>query len=125
MNMNDTADEFMAEYIRRTNTHQFDAVAPLIAEDAVFWFSSGSYRGVSAIRAAFERTWSMIQDEDYVIAGLEWLTVDDKSATCIYTFRWRGRIDGADREGSGRGTTILRRDGRQWLIVHEHLSARP
>ena len=123
--MNDSHVDFMAEYIRQTNTHQFDAVAPYIDEEAVFWFSSGSHRGVVAIRAAFERTWATIQDEVYAIEDLEWLTVDEASATCLYTFRWQGNIDGVSREGSGRGTSILRKGDGRWRVVHEHLSARP
>lgn len=69
----EAAADFLAEYIRLTNTHQFDKLAPLIAEDAIFWFSSGSYRGLSAIRAAFERTWGLIQDEVYAVEDVEWL----------------------------------------------------
>jgi ketosteroid isomerase-like protein len=123
--MNDELDDFLGEYIRSTNSHQFDAVALLIDDEAVYWFSNGSYRGVSAIRAAFKKTWSIIQDEEYAIEDLEWVTIDEQTATCIYTYRWRGVIDGAVREGIGRGTNVLRNDGRQWRIVHEHLSPRP
>lgn len=123
--MNHQVEPFLAEYIRATNTHRFDEVAPLVDEAAVFWFTSGTYRGLAAIRAAFERTWAMIQEEVYVIEDVEWLAADESSAACLYTYRWRGCIDGVVREGSGRGTTVWRRDGRQWRVVHEHLSAWP
>lgn len=123
--MNQSVEEFLRDYIWRTNTHQFDEVAPAIAEDATFWFSSGSFHGLDAIRAAFERTWGVIQDEEYGIEDVEWLVVAESSAACLYTFRWRGNIDGAAREGSGRGTTVLRKDNGRWLVVHEHLSPRP
>lgn len=123
--MGESAADFLAEYIRRTNTHRFDEVAPLISEDAVFWFSSGTHRGSAAIRAAFEKTWAMIQDEDYAIENVEWIAADESTAVCLYTFRWRGNIDGVAREGSGRGTTILRKDGDRWYVVHEHLNAHP
>lgn len=123
--MSNALDQFLAEYVRRTNTHRFDEVATLIDEEAVFWFSSGSHRGLAAIRAAFERTWAIIQNEVYSVQDVEWLTVDDTSAVCLYTFHWRGDIDGEAREGIGRGTTVLRRVNDRWRIVHEHLSARP
>jgi len=123
--MDASLETFLMEYARCTNTHQFDAVAPLIAEDAVYWFSDGSYRGLSSIRLAFERTWSIIHDEHYAIEDVEWLTVDTSSAACIYTFHWRGRIDGMLREGSGRGTTVLRQIDERWQVVHEHLSQLP
>ena len=121
----EVAADFLAEYIQLTNSHRFDRLAPLIAENAVFWFSSGSYRGLSAIRAAFERTWGLIQDEVYAVEDVEWLAVDESTAACLYTFRWHGIIDGTPREGSGRGTTILRRHNDHWRVVHEHLSAHP
>lgn len=123
--MNDDLNDFLSEYIRRTNSHQFDAIAPLIDDHAIYWFSSGSYRGLNAIQNAFERTWSIIQNEHYALEDLEWLTIDDLTATCIYTYRWRGSIDGATREGVGRGTNIMRKDSQKWRIVHEHLSPRP
>jgi ketosteroid isomerase-like protein len=118
-------EEFLRDYIRATNTHRFDAVAPLIAEDAIFWFTSGSFRGPEAIRAAFEKTWRMIQDEEYTVEDVHWLAIDESSAACLYTFHWRGLIDGIAREGSGRGTTVLKKTNGNWSIVHEHLSAWP
>lgn len=120
-----TPDEFLADYIHQANTHSFDAVAPRIDEAAVFWFSSGSHRGLDEIRAAFERTWSIIHNEQYWLEDVEWLTLDAASATCIYTFHWQGSIDGVSREGNGRGTTIVANDGQRWRVVHEHLSAHP
>jgi len=120
-----TIDTFLAEYIQRTNTHRFDEVAPLVDEDALFWFSSGSYRGLAVIRAAFEKTWATIQNEVYAVEDVEWLAMDEASAACVYTFRWRGDIDGVAREGSGRGTSVLRKAGHEWRVIHEHLSARP
>lgn len=123
--MKQPVESFLADYIRATNTHRFDEVAPLIDEDAVFWFSSGSYRGLAAIRAAFERTWGMIQNEVYAVEDVEWLVQGDAGAVCLYTFRWRGDIDGVAREGSGRGTNVLRHTGAQWQVIHEHLSPWP
>ena len=43
-------EQFMQEYEKRANTADFDQVAPLISDDAVFWFSDGSFVGKSAIR---------------------------------------------------------------------------
>lgn len=84
--MNASLETFLREYMRRTNKRQFDEVASLISEDAVYWFTDGSYRGQGAIRRVFEQTWSLIQDEQYSIDEVEWLSVDTRSATCIYTF---------------------------------------
>jgi ketosteroid isomerase-like protein len=116
---------FLEEYERRTNTHQFEEVASLIAEDAVFWFTDGSFRGLEAIQNAFQRTWAVIRDEQYQIVDVEWLSVEPNSAACIYTFRWQGIIDGAIHQGSGRGTSLLRKKGETWQVAHEHLSRFP
>lgn len=38
-----TVLDFMREYERRTNSHDLELLAPLIAEAATYWFSDGSY----------------------------------------------------------------------------------
>lgn len=44
-------------------------------------------------------------------------------AVCIYTFSWRGTVDGQIASGSGRGTNVLKKIDGSWHIVHEHLSS--
>lgn len=108
------------------NLHQFDEVAPLIAEDAVFWFNDGSFAGHDAIRGAFERTWASLADETYWLTDLRWIAVGDLAASCIYQFNWKSTISGEEASGSGRGTTVLRKaEADGWQIVHEHLSGMP
>ncbi len=120
-----TPQACLQEYERRTNTHCFAEVAPLIADDAVYWFSDGFYRGRDAIRQAFERTWAFIRDEHYAIDNVHWLDVEEHTATCIYTFRWRGVTPNGPAKGSGRGTSMFRRRNDQWQVIHEHLSGLP
>ena len=123
--MEQTPQDFLGEYTKRINTHQFDLVAPLIAEEAVFWFTDGSFLGQESIRRAFEQTWSVIQEETFTIDNVEWSCQESQAAVCIYTFHWRGCIEGQLHEGAGRGTTVLRRNSQGWQIVHEHLSHLP
>ena len=120
-----TPAQFMDEYAIRTNTHQFDSVAELIAEDAVYWFNDGSFLGRAAIRQAFEATWAAIQNEIYRIDDVRWLVQDQHSAVCIYTFHWQGQVNNAVVQGSGRGTSVLSSINELWLVVHEHLSPMP
>lgn len=47
-----TPVEFRNELERRTNTHRFEEVAPLLADNAVYWFNNGSFQGKEAIRQA-------------------------------------------------------------------------
>jgi ketosteroid isomerase-like protein len=118
----DSPPEFMRRYERATNQHDFAVLAPLIAPDAVYWFTDGSYRGRAAIEEAVSGTFATIQDEVYEIGDLEWVTVGEESAVCRYRFRWTGVVDGQPASGEGRGTNVLtKRDGR-WQMLHERLS---
>ena len=120
-----TPKAVMAAYADLINQHDFSLLVPLIAEDAVFWFSSGSYQGLDQARHAFERTWKRLHNETYWLESLTWIAKDDKVASCTYHFHWRAVFDGIEAEGTGRGTTVLARTSDGWRIVHEHLSAFP
>lgn len=113
---------FMRQYEEATNRHDFDLLAPLIAEDATYWFTDGSHRGIAAIRAAVSRTFATIQDEVYRITDLEWVALADDFAVCHYQFHWSGTVDGEPASGRGRGTNVLTRRAGTWLMLHEHLS---
>jgi hypothetical protein len=43
-------DDVMKRYEATINLHRFDEPLPLIADDAVFWFSAGSHQGIDAAR---------------------------------------------------------------------------
>lgn len=114
--------ELLAEYERRLSEHRFDAVAPFISANAVFWFNDGSYSGLAAIRAAFERTFAAFPLERYWLEDVQWIASDTVAAACVYRFRWMATNGGRQVSGGGRGTCVLRRENGVWKIVHEHLS---
>jgi uncharacterized protein (TIGR02246 family) len=116
-------DEVVEEYARRTNSHDFDAVAELIAPDASYWFTEGRYQGHDEIRAAFERTWRAIEEERYSIHDLKWVVLADQVAVCTYRFSWEGLVEGRRANGQGIGTNVFVRHDGAWRIVHEHLSS--
>ena len=120
-----SARSLLEQYEKQINTHDFKDVSTFISEDAIFWFSNGSYEGISAIKAAFEKTWALIQEETYWLSDIKWLSDNLESAACVYTFHWKGKISGNMREGSGRGTSVLQKQNGGWKIVHEHLSNFP
>jgi ketosteroid isomerase-like protein len=120
-----TPEELLQAYEQRTNTHRFEEVAPLIADNAVYWFSDGSFQGKDAIEQAFAKTWAIIQDEHYAIEDVQWLVNDERCAVCIYVFRWQGMVEGQARQGTGRGTNVLEKIDGDWQVVHEHLSLLP
>jgi ketosteroid isomerase-like protein len=117
-----TAREVLAAYAERINRHDFDLLTDLIAPDASFWFSDGTHTGIAAIRAAFEATWRVMgRDEHYWLDQHQWVAEGDNAGACTYRFNWRTPA----ASGSGRGTTVLKRVGDRWWIVHEHLSSSP
>ena len=114
---------FVRAYEQATNSHDITQLAPLIAPEAVYWFSDGSHRGHQAILAAIAKTFATIDDEIYQIDELEWIACNDSHAVCRYRFTWTGSINGQPRSGTGRGTNVLINSAGTWQMLHEHLSA--
>lgn len=116
---------FMKKYEDATNSHDFDNVAKMLAENAIYLFSDGTYRGMSELREVFEQTWAKIPDEVYRIHDVEWIACTAEAAACIYQYQWQGTYQGKQAEGGGRGTNVLVKKEGNWLICHEHLSPLP
>jgi ketosteroid isomerase-like protein len=114
---------FVRTYEQATNTHDINLVAPMIAPEAVYWFSDGSHRGRQAILAAIAETFATIHDEVYRVDELEWIVCNDSHAACRYRFTWTGTLNGQPRSGTGRGTNVLINSAGTWQMLHEHLSA--
>jgi ketosteroid isomerase-like protein len=117
--------ELMREYEIRANGHRFENVAPLIAENALYWFSDGSFCGHDEIKKAFKHTWNTIRDEHYYIDNMQWLGNDNHLAVCTYLFHWQGMVDGQMKQADGRGTSVLGMVDGEWKVLHEHLSVEP
>lgn len=118
-----TPDELMREYEQAANRHDLEGTLRLIDKDAVYLFSDGTtHAGKDAVERAIRRNFDAIQDEVYSIGNLTWLVKEAEAAACVYDFSWRGQINGRPASGSGRGTSVLRRSGGEWKVVHEHLS---
>jgi uncharacterized protein (TIGR02246 family) len=114
----------MRSYEAASNAHDVEAVLSLIADDAIYLFSNqSSHFGKPAIRKAIEANFAAIKNESYCIEQLIWLASSDDVVACAFEFRWTGEVSGKPAFGHGRGTTVLRRAGSTWQVVHEHLSA--
>jgi uncharacterized protein (TIGR02246 family) len=114
--------EALDSYIQATNSHDFNEVAKLLSDEAVYMFMSQSWVGLNKIRSYFVNSWKAIEDEVYSIEDVKWLTADDRSATCIFIYRWRGMINGEMKEGKGQGTNVFVNEDGEWKVIHEHLS---
>lgn len=113
----------LAKYIEATNTHDFNEVRALLHENAIYWFSNQTCTSMEEIQAYFENAWNVIKEEIYSAQDVTWLTVDQNSATCIYTYHYEGYYNGEFVTGSGRATNIFTKDASgEWKLLHEHLS---
>lgn len=112
----------LRQYELVANSRDFDQVAPMIADNAVYWFNDGEFEGLDAIRRAFEMTWNTIEHERYAIEDVQWVVVGDRAAVCIYQFRSEGFVRGRPFSAIGRGTNVFALIDGRWKIVHEHLS---
>ena len=82
--MRSELNQFLEAYEQASNTCNFDNVAPLIADNALYRFTNGAFRGKTAIRKAFEETWANMQNETYTITDIEWIGISDDLA-CVST----------------------------------------
>ncbi|NLS00081.1 DUF4440 domain-containing protein [Rhizobium sp. P38BS-XIX] len=118
-------DDHMRLYQEKINRREFDDIAPLIAMDAIFWVTNDTFCGIKAIRKAFETTWQKFNSTNYWFEDLIWIAENESIASCVYRFRWKASMAGAVFEGQGRGSSVLRKEGPRWQIVHEHLGRLP
>jgi ketosteroid isomerase-like protein len=110
-------------YMKATNTHDFSHVEKLLDRDVIYWFSDQTCASHEEIRHYFEKAWTVIKEEVYTAADVKWIAVDQRMATCIYTYQWEGYHQGKFVSGSGRATNVfVRNDQEEWKLIHEHLS---
>jgi len=115
----------LTAYVEAINTHSWEQIAPCVTEDATFIFTEDTFVGKLAAKAAFEKTFKLIEQEVFSLHDIAWTVVTDDVVTCHYEFRWKGLISGQESSGGGRGTSILRKVDDRWLIAHEHLGPYP
>jgi len=120
--MSGELNQFLKKYEEAANSCNFDNVEPLLTDDAIFWFTNGTYKGKAAIRKAFEDTWASIKEEKYFLSNIQWVGMSDDLAVCVYDFTSDGMVNGSRQVYNGRGTSVFRKQGGEWLICHEHLS---
>ena len=118
-------DTFLADYEAAANSRDFDRVVPYIADNAIFWFTNGVFKGRVEIKRAFEATWDNIQDETYTLSNTVWLVKTDRIAVCTYNFTSNGKVEGKHQVYEGHGTNVIQKIKGKWQIAHEHLSKLP
>lgn len=120
--------EFLTRFEQLAEQENFDLIADMVHDKAVFRFNDGDFVGKPAVRAAFEKTWkgsAGVKKERFYLTDIQVLSVDNASASATYTYNWEGSMDGKSFQIRGRGTRVLVREQGRLQIVHEHLSRFP
>jgi ketosteroid isomerase-like protein len=113
----------LENYISAINTHDFTNVEKVLDDNAIFWFSDKTCVSREEIKSYFENAWNLVRDEIYGVSDVQWIAVDNNSATCIYTYTWEGYYNNEFTSGSGRATNVFVKDNEGvWKLKHEHLS---
>jgi ketosteroid isomerase-like protein len=99
------------------------AALPLVADDAIFFYSNGTtLQGKEAFAATMTANWQRISDYKYETRDPVWTLETGDAAAVVYAFSWSAKVGDNAVSGNGRATRIFRREGSAWLLTHEHLS---
>ena len=116
-------EEFIRAYEQALASQDWRNVDPLVHENACVTFSNGTvHKGKSEVKSAFEKNFSLIKDEEYSISNVHWVNKGAEMAIYLFDFSWSGMINDRQASGSGRGTSVLIKEGDQWQLLVEHLS---
>jgi ketosteroid isomerase-like protein len=119
-------EEFVHAYEDALATQGWIRVEPLIHEDACVTFSDGAvHKGKIEVRKAFEKNFSLIKDETYLIMNVHWVIKNAQSAVYLFDFKWSGLINDRPASGGGRGTSVLVNENGKWQLLVEHLGPKP
>lgn len=117
-----TPESFIKKYGAALATQDWQQVDPLVYPDACVTFSSGAVHvGKTAVRQAFERNFSLIQDETYAIENVHWVMKGEDTAVYLFTFHWSGIINGKPASGAGTGSAVIINGANGWQLLVEHL----
>ncbi|ADU29489.1 YybH family protein [Evansella cellulosilytica] len=117
-------EEALKKYIEATNTHDFNNVKKVLHDKAIYWFTNKTCTSISDIQNYFENAWKLIKEEVYTAKDIQWISTDQNSATCIYTYHYEGYYNGKLVSGNGRATNIfIKTNNNEWKLIHEHLSS--
>jgi predicted ester cyclase len=118
-----TPEDFVQAYKAALATQQWANVAPLLHSNATVVFSNGEVlQGISAIRVAYERNFSLIKNEDYHMFNLNWGLKNETIAEYSFDFSWRGTINGEPASGAGKGAAKLLCEEGKWKLIKEQLT---
>lgn len=126
---NQSVVDFLNNFEAIAQEKNFDLVADMVHERAIFRFNDGDFVGRPAVRAAFEKTWASStgshNEERFYLSDIVVVATDTSTTAATYNWNWEGVSQGKSFRIQGRGTRVLVREGERWQIIHEHLSRMP
>jgi len=118
-------EEFILSYQKALASQDWNIVEPLITNQGTVTFSNGTvHKGIDAVKAAFEKNFSLIKSEKYIMKNIVWLKREIDFAVYIFEYSWSGIMNGELISGSGLGTSTIIKEGEVWKLLIEHLGNR-
>lgn len=116
-------EKALKDYIKATNSHDFNNVLKHLSTNAVYFFSDKKCFTIDDIRSYFENSWKIIVNEKYEAKNIQWLITEEKVTVCLYDYTYKGRMNDQDIEGGGKATNIFTKEKNDWKLIYEHLSS--
>src|SRR5262245_41066365 len=108
-------EEFVRAYEQALATQNWNHVEPLVHANACVTFSNGSvHKGKPEVKTAYEHNFALIKDETYSMTNVHWILKGTDTAIYLFEFNWSGLINGKQASGSGRGKSVLIKEGDEW-----------
>lgn len=115
-------EDFIRAYEAALASQTWSQVEPLIHPEACVTFSNGTvHMGKAAVQKAFERNFTLIQDEKFSISNVHWVLKTAETAVYLFEFHWSGLMQGKPAQGAGRGSSVLIHADGRWQLLVEHL----
>lgn len=119
-------EDFIRGYEQALATQDWSRVQPLMREDVCVTFSNGAvHKGMIEVRKAFEKNFSLINDESYFITNIHWAMKNNETAVYLFEYNWSGIINDKPANGSGRGSAVIVYENDKWQLLLEHLGPKP
>ncbi|MEM6803515.1 MAG: nuclear transport factor 2 family protein [Bacteroidota bacterium] len=119
-------EEFIKTYENALASQDWKKVAPLFSDQVSVTFSNGSVHiGKDAVQKAFERNFTSIKSENYIMKNIVWLKREANFAVYLFEFAWTGIVHNQPASGKGVGTSVLLKEAGQWKLLSEHLGSKP
>jgi len=116
--------EIFMQYDHAINTHDFEEVARLLHEKAVFSFNGQTFANREQLKMYHDNFWNSVKESKFWHTDVNWIQVDSNTMVSTSTYNYTGYVDGNFTEGKGTSTDVFVKNKLtdEWLLIHEHSS---